>query len=339
MTAGAAAARLRVGIIGAGFIGGVHAAAWSRLGAGRLLVHDSSPDAMRGAAMAGAEPATSLEELFEAVDVVDICTPTDLHRPLTEAAATAGCHVICEKPIALSLANAEAMIEACRAAGVHLLIGHVVRYFPEYAAAQAAVAAGRIGRPAVIRLRRESFRPARPKGHWLFDEERSGGVVLDLMIHDLDVARWIGGPVESVMARRVRDASGREVDHAVALLRHASGAISHITAGWSYPPPTFRTGFEIAGDGGLIEYESTDRQPLVTYVAPDGAAGDAVGLPASPLEEDPFMAELGDFAAAIAGERAPRVTAEEAVEALRLGLAAIVSSRTGGPAAPAAIAR
>jgi predicted dehydrogenase len=322
---------LRVGVVGGGFVARIHLGAWRRLGVPRLAVYDVHPErASQCASAVGAEAATTLAELIAGVDVVDICTPTDDHRATAEAAAAAGRHVICEKPIARSVTDALALTDACRRAGVRLFVAHVTRYFPEYVAAQAAVAAGRIGRPAVLRLRRESSRPSKAATSWIFDEARSGGLILDLMIHDFDFARWIAGEVASVMARRVRDASGRDVDYAVAILRHASGALSHVTGAWSYPPPVFRTGFELAGDAGLIEYESVDQQPIARYLPP-GTGEEFLGLPASPLADDPFVQELGDFASALSTGAAPRVSAEDGIAALRIALAAVESSRVGRP--------
>lgn len=322
---------LRVGVVGAGFIAGVHLAAWQRLGVAGLAVYDVHPDrAGRCATAVGADTAETLDTLIAGVDVVDICTPTDDHRATAEAASRAGRHVVCEKPLARTMTDALALTDACWRAGVRLFVAHVTRYFPEYAAAQAAVAAGRIGRPAVLRLRRESSRPSKAATSWIFDEARSGGMILDLMIHDFDFARWIAGEVTSVMARRVRDASDVDVDYAVAILRHASGALSHVTGAWSYPPPVFRTGFELAGDEGLIEYESVDQQPIVRYLAP-GDDEEFVGLPASPLADDPFVLELGDFAAALGTGAEARVSAEDGIAALRIALAAVESSRRGVP--------
>jgi predicted dehydrogenase len=161
--------------------------------------------------------------------------------------------------------------------------------------------------------------------------------MLDLMVHDFDFARWIAGDVESVMARRVRDASGSDVDYAVAILRHASGALSHVTGAWSYPPPVFRTGFELAGDAGLIEYESVDHQPLTRYL-PAGEGNEALGLPASPTADDPFALELSDFASALSTGAPARVTVDDGIAALRIGLAAIESSRLGRPVAVTEVA-
>ena len=141
--------------------------------------------------------------LLNDVDVIDICTPTHLHHEMVLQAAAAGKHIICEKPLARTVTQAQEMIRVCRNAGVRLFVAHVVRFFPEYALAKAQVQAGKVGKPAVVRLSRGSYRPKKPSGNWFLDIEKSGGMMLDLMIHDFDYARWISGEVESVFAKNV----------------------------------------------------------------------------------------------------------------------------------------
>ncbi len=324
---------VRVGLVGAGFMGDAHAAAWRSLGVGGLTIYDSLPGAaQKVGSQYGAAVAASLAELLAACDVVDVCTPTHLHREVVEAAAAAGRPVICEKPLARTVADAEAMVAACRAAGVPLFVAHVVRYINEFAAAKQAVEQGRVGKLAVIRLRRESSRPNKPADHWFFDDAKSGGVMMDLLVHDYDYARYLAGDVESVWARTVRDTSGAPVDFGFAVLRHVSGAISHVSGGWVYPWPVFRTGFEIAGDGGLIQYESTDSVPVTPYLIGERDEGEAgTGLPDSPIAENAWALELADFVASIQGGGPPRVTAEDGLEAVRIANAVIESARTGRP--------
>ena len=321
---------LRVGVVGTGFIGETHVAAWTAEGI-RAVIHDV--DAGRVAALAdrhGARVAESLDELFGAVDVVDICTPTHLHAEIAIAAARAGRHVICEKPMARTLADAEAMLAAARDAGVRLFVAHVVRFFPEYVAARAAVLDGAIGEPAVLRLTRASFRPRQPAGHWFFDHAKSGGIVLDLMVHDLDYARWIAGDVVAVHCRSASVAQPEAgVDHAVAILTHRSGAISHVSASWGYAPPTFRTALEIAGSHGLIEQDSTATAPVTPSLLADAAGGGLTAMADTGLVGDPFRLELAEFARAIRDGTEARIGAADGVEALRIALAADESARTG----------
>jgi predicted dehydrogenase len=321
---------LRVGVVGTGFIGETHVAAWTAEGA-RVVVHDV--DTGRAAALAerhGARHADSLGELLGAVDAVDVCTPTHLHAEVAIAAAGAGRHVICEKPMARTLADAEAMLAAAREAGVRLFVAHVVRFFPEYAAARAAVLDGAIGEPAVLRLTRASFRPRHPAGHWFFDHAKSGGIVLDLMIHDLDYARWVAGDVVAVHCRSAsvsRPDAG--VDHAVAILTHRSGAISHVSASWGYAPPTFWTALEIAGSLGLIEQDSTTTAPVAPSLLAGAADGTVTAMADTGLAGDPFRLELAEFARAIRDGTEARIGAADGLEALRIALAADESARTG----------
>ena len=324
---------VRIGLVGAGFMGEAHAAAWRSLGVASLTIHDSLPAAAeRLAGQYEAAVAATLDELFRGCDVVDVCTPTHLHPAVVKAAAAVRRPVICEKPLARTVAEGEAMIAACRAAGVPLFVAHVVRYINEYVAAKAAVDQGRVGRLAIVRLRRESSRPHKPADHWFFDPDKSGGVMMDLLVHDYDYARHLAGDVESVWARTVRDTSGADVDFGFAVLRHTSGAITHVSGGWVYPWPVFRTGFEIAGDGGLIQYESTDAAPVTPYLIGRRDEGEAsTGLPDSPVAENPWVLELADFVSSIQGGPPPKVTAEDGLEAVRIANAVIESARIGRP--------
>jgi myo-inositol 2-dehydrogenase/D-chiro-inositol 1-dehydrogenase len=321
---------LRVGIVGAGFMGGTHLAALAADGV-PVTVFDASPErAAATAAALGAPVASSLEELIDAVDVVDVCAPTDRHAEVAIAAAQAGRHVICEKPMARTEAEALAMVEAAIAAGVRLFPAQVVRYFREYETARDIVAAGTIGDPAVLRLKRASYRPRHGSDHWFFDHARSGGLILDMMIHDFDYARWVAGEVVSVHCRSVGVARPElGVDHALAILTHASGAISHITGSWAYGGDVFRTSLEIAGSDGLIDYDSEAAQPMRWYLKREAGEAGSVGLPGSPVAENPYRLELRDFLRAIADGGPARVEAADGLAALRIALAADESARTG----------
>jgi myo-inositol 2-dehydrogenase / D-chiro-inositol 1-dehydrogenase len=325
-----ARARPRVGVIGTGFMGETHLAAWAAEGVPIVVL---GRDRVRGDALAadlGAASAGSLDELLGSVEIVDICTPTDEHAPLALAAAGAGRHVICEKPLARTIEQAEGMIRACAAEGVMLLVAHVVRFFPEYEAAHRLVAGGEIGEAAVLRLKRASSRPPR-SGGWLFDHARSGGLIVDLMIHDFDFATWIAGSVVSVHARSAGvDRPDLGVEHAVALLEHAGGAISHVSGSWAYAPPTFRTAFEISGSHGLVEFDSEASPPVAWYLHPTGTeTARPKGLPSSPMAEDPYRLELRELYGSIVDGTRARVSARDGLEALRIALAADESARTG----------
>ena len=323
---------MRIGIVGAGFMGQTHAAGWANTPAEIAGVISQNPDSTKTLAdQYGAQIHDDLAGLIDAVDVVDICTPTHLHHQMVLQAAAAGKHIVCEKPLARTVSEAQEMITACRDAGVMLLVAHVVRFFPEYAAAKAAVDRGDIGKVAVVRLTRASFRPGADDS-WFHDHDKSGGMMLDLMIHDFDYARWVAGEVVSVFAKNVSSKNGPDgEDYGLAILRHASGALSHVEGGWAYPKPMFRTALEIAGDRGLIEHPAGSSVPLGVYLKSSAGDDEAdIAVPSSPLAEDPYTTEMKHFYAALSGEPIDlRVTAYDGLAAVRIALAASESARTG----------
>jgi len=330
---------MRVGIVGAGFMGAMHAASWQETPAALTGIFAETPgEAARLAEKYNARVFENYAALLDAVDVVDVCAPTHLHHEFVLQAAAARKHIICEKPLARTLAQGRAMLRACNDAGVQLLVAHVVRFFSEYARAKQNVAQGYIGKPAVIRLARESQRPQKAVGNWFLDFEKSGGMALDLMIHDFDYARWIAGDVETVLAKSiVAENPDAPLDYGLAILKHTNGALSHIVGAWAYPPPTFRTSIEIAGDAGLIEWKSADTAPLEFFLHQRAGVLPEVGLPSSPLRENPYTTQLKEFYDALAHGAPTRVTAADGFAALEIALAAIESAQTGKPISLAAM--
>ncbi len=322
---------MRVGLVGAGFMGVTHAAGWAETGADFVgIVAETTAEATALAKQYNLKIYPDLASMLPDVDVVDICTPTHLHHEMTLQAAAAKKDIICEKPLGRTTAQAREMIEACRKAGVKLLVAHVVRFFTEYAMARASVVRGEVGKPGVIRLNRGSFRPKKPAGNWFLDETKSGGILMDLMIHDFDYARWIAGDVESVFAKKVTTTNpNAPVDYGLTILKHRSGALTHIVGSWAYPPPTFRTRVEIAGDGGLIEFDSADTAPIINLVAKPSSDSPDVGLPSSPVAESPYTTQIKEFYSVLLGEKQPRIQAEDGMAAVQIAEAAIRSAATG----------
>lgn len=317
----------RVALIGAGGIGSVHARQWDRLpGAEIVGVLDPREDAARALGPAHTDWNTLLAETQP--DIVDVCTPTPIHREYVEKAAAAGKAVFVEKPMARTLADCDAMIAAVERAGVPAMSGHVVRFFPEYAAARRLVAGGAVGTPAAVRTARMGGFPA--WSDWYADPGQSGGVALDLILHDFDWLRWTFGPVSRVYAKGLygqKQYEGR-LDYALVTLRFASGAAAHVTGSWAHPAG-FRTTFEIAGNGGLIEHDSLRSAPLAVSLR--GSGGAAAVVPESPMapSEDPYYLELAAFVAALQNNALPPVTLHDGREAARIGLAALESIETG----------
>ncbi|WP_457637661.1 Gfo/Idh/MocA family protein [Oceanithermus sp.] len=317
---------MKVGIAGLGTMGRVHAEAYRRMGANLVAVYDANPDRLAGfAAEFDVEAAASYELLLRQVDVVDVCTPTFTHLEMAETAFALGVDVILEKPLALTVEQGEQIIRAAREAGRRLFVAMVVRFFPQYRRAAELVRAGELGRVSVVRLKRVGFLPA---AGWFRDPEKSGGMPVDLMIHDLDYARWLLGEPVSVMARRSPALSGQALEHVQALLAFPGGEMALVEGGWAYPPGYFRTGFDIAGDKGLIEWSSDQPEPLRTLF-PKDEPPPALGLPMAGLEEDPYELELRHALAALESGGPFEVTPEDALAALKLALAVRESAASG----------
>ena len=320
---------MRVGLVGAGFMGSVHLNAYVGIpGVEVVGVADARLEAaVAGAKMVGARPYASYEELVAAEDfeVVDICLPTAFHRDLAIRAAGEGRHVILEKPIARTIEDAQEILEAFSGDGPRLFVGHVVRFFPEYVGIKEKIDAGDLGSVGVVRTsRRSPFLLG--WNDWYADWRSSGGVLLDLMIHDFDFLRWVLGEVERVYARGVLGREYNRLDYALATLRFESGAIAHVEGHWGYPGP-FNYSIEVAGSSALLTVDSTEPAQL-ELIGEAAAPGEVPDLASG---ESPYAKELEHFIHCIESGEEPEVRAHDACEALRISLAATVSVLTGEP--------
>jgi myo-inositol 2-dehydrogenase / D-chiro-inositol 1-dehydrogenase len=322
---------MRVGIVGAGTMASVHATGWKHTDAELVgITSKNHKAALELSKKHTTKTFDTYESLLEQIDIIDICTPTDFHKEIVLQAAAAGKHIICEKPIALTTQDGEAMIEACNKAKVRLFIAMVVRFFPQYSAAQRVVSSGQLGKLGVMRFKRVSYQPTGDEG-WFTNEARSGGMLVDLMIHDLDYARWLGGEVKRVYAKSVRTQDPQAPgDYALVTLGFDNGRMALIEGGWAYPPGYFRTSMDIAGSDGVLEWRSDDAITIQPFLKPTGEKDVArVGVPSSILAEDPYTTEIKHAYDCIKSNKQFLVTAQDGLEALRIALAAKESLRTG----------
>lgn len=319
--------RFRVGLVGAGNISALHMRAWQEYGADVTVF--SLQGAEELARRFGASTAPDLESLLDAVDLVDIVTPSGTHEEIALAAIAAGRHVICEKPLASTPEGAERIVLAARAAGVRVFPAHVCRYFPEYVEMKRQLDAGRIGRPAVVRLSRVAAAP--PPGSWFFDEDAGGGVIRDLLIHDLDLARWLAGEVTSVYAVQSPASRGAAMHSCVVaqvVLTHEDGAICVVHGSWGPAGMPFRTTVDVAGSAGTLHYSSRGEDAVV-FEGSSRADGDSY-LPAI-VGASPYSQEIREFAEAIREGGDARVSDADGIAAVRIADAAYLSIRSGEP--------
>src|SRR5699024_4734597 len=175
------------------------------------------------------------------------------------------------------------------------------------------------------RFRRTS---AAPTADWFFDEERSGGIVLDQMFHDLDQAEWFAGPAARVFAQSITcaDDGGARTASATVTVTHTSGAISQCYGVWGHPHLPFSSSFHIAGDAGVLSHDSARQDGTRLQVSQPRSAG---YLPATDVASSPYTGEIVDFAAAIASSRPADVTGADGARAVLLAEAVLSSIRTG----------
>ncbi len=311
-------------------MGKLYAACLSRMDQVRLagFYARRSDRAVAAADSFGTKLFTTYEDLLSEadIDVVCITLPSYLHREYAVQAAERGKHVICEKPMALTLADTEAMTQASRRYGTRLLIGHVLRFAPEYRNLREHVRSGKIGKVGTGHARRASLHP--PSESWFKNEEMSGGVLFDLMIHDIDFMRWTLGEVRSVYASL---ATAPGIEYTNATLRFETGAIVNLEAHWGYPGP-FLAEAELAGQSGVTRFNNHRAESLIVRQTKHrGMEGEGVHIPQFLLRKSPFEAELEHFIACIREEAEPIVSAEDASRAVEIALAAARSARTGLP--------
>jgi predicted dehydrogenase len=281
------------------------------------------------------------------IDLVDICTPEFLHAEQTIAAAAAGKHVFCEKPMAASVAEADAMIEACERAGVRLMVGHSRRFTPRYMQIRAAIDAGELGE---VRFVRENERrpsafpsaPADPVSMWTAPDAAgvakpwtklaayTYGAAMTNAVHEMDLMRWFAGSEpEAVYAdSRITDPEGEAPDFLTCLVRFANGAVGASEIVNRLPPdyPIYHQ-TEVIGDAGSATALDSAMAPL----AAGGASGFAYpGNWGALLHVDfAYENELRGFAEAIVREEPVPMDPWEARQALAMSLAAVRSSSEG----------
>lgn len=326
---------LRIAVIGTGGMGGTHVAGMAAIPNVEVtwVVDIDLPRAETVATTVGARPTASMDEALAdpEVDAVLIALPTSLHRMATEAAAKAGKHVFCEKPIARVADDGAAMIAACAAAGVTLMIGHVVRFFPEYQRVKDMLDRGDLGRIATIRTSRTNP-PVQERSPWFADVEKNGGVVLDLMVHDFDTLCWLFGDIERLFAHGLTYTPHQpKRDYAAASVRFRSGAIAHVESSWAHS--NHRTAFEITGQHGMVRFDSERAATLV--LERNVALTEQLDRPARvyrrPGVLGPHQREVAAWVQSLRTGAPVPVTGEDGLRAITLANAVLESMRTGKP--------
>lgn len=328
---------MNVGIVGAGGVSLYHYKGYTAGGANIVAIADANPLALAQRQREWNIPKgyATFQELIDdpTVEAISVCLPNALHHPVTVAAAKAGKHVLCEKPVSLSLEKAEEMIRACHEAGVVLQTGHHLRSESASLVAKELIDSGALGRITFMRLRqahdwggdktvRDSFGKLANSG---------GGTLLDNGCHMMDLARYFGGNVAEVYARMGALGFDIEVeDTSLVALTFESGTLGSVENAWT--ATGWEQAFWIYGTEGALEYSNRTgtlthrfrKSQGTTWNEPDISHTTFNGLEA-------HVAGVINFMEAVRGEREVVCSGEDGLEAVRLVLASYESARTGLP--------
>jgi 1,5-anhydro-D-fructose reductase (1,5-anhydro-D-mannitol-forming) len=324
---------LRWGLIGASDIAATALVpAMRALGHQVLAVLSSSSERGRAYAAANDIPSatTDLAELLSGsdVDAVYISTTNDLHHPQTLAAAAAGKHVLCEKPLAMTMVQAREMVAACKAAGVVLATNHHLPAAGTHRAIRRLVSDGAVGKPLAVRVFHAGQLPERLRGWRLTSRERGGGVILDLTCHDASVVRAILGSdalqAAAVAVRQGPWAAATE-DAVVTALRYEGDVL--VQTHDAFTVPNAATGVQVHGsDGSILATDVMSGEPAGRVVLRTSEGEREVPVPD---RRGLYEVTVEAFATAVAGAGRPVVDGADGARALGVALAVREAAESG----------
>jgi 1,5-anhydro-D-fructose reductase (1,5-anhydro-D-mannitol-forming) len=261
------------------------------------------------------------------IDAVYISTTNELHLEQALAAITAGKHVLCEKPLALTSADARKMVAAGKAAGIVLGTNHHLRNAGSHRAMREAIAAGRIGKPIAARVFHSVYLPENLQGWRITRPEAGGGVVLDITVHDADTLRFVLGddPLEvSAFTQAAGMATGGLEDGAMCIWRFTSGIIAQSHEGFT--TKFAGTGFEVHGsEGSLIAKDVMTQKPIGSVLLRTAKGEEELSFD----REDLYVRSLRQFHAAIRDQGQPSAAGEDGIWSLTSAEAALQSAKSG----------
>jgi UDP-N-acetylglucosamine 3-dehydrogenase len=295
--------------------------------------------AMDMAALYHAEAYTSYEDLLEhpEIEAVSVCTPNYLHAPISIAALKAGKHVLCEKPMAVSVEEAESMIEAAKKYGKKLMIGHNQRFVPSHQKARAFIAGGKAGK---IYSFRTAFGHGGPEGwsadgkdSWFFRKSEDFiGAMGDLGVHKTDLIRYLLGEEITEVGAFV-EASSKENsdvdDTAVCILKTESGVIGTLAASWSYVSKEDNSTIIYAENAILRLEDDPVNSLIIQYKNGETLKYELGGIQTNEEGRQTQSHVISAFIDSIAEDREPPVSGEEGLKSLRVVLSALESGESG----------
>ena len=325
--------RVGWGLIGASTIAREWVIDAIRVQSGNEIVAVMSSAPARGKAFAEANRIAASHASVEAlladpkVDAVYISTTNELHKAQTLAAAAAGKHVLCEKPLALTLEDAREMVAACDRAGVVMGTNHHLRNAASHRKIRELVQSGAIGKPLYARVFHAVYLPLHLQGWRLNKPSAGAGVILDITVHDADTLRFIldSEPVEAVaLSQQAGMAEGALEDGVMAAVRFDNGTMAQLHD--AFTVKFAGTGLEIHGsEGSILGRDVMTQRPIGRVVLRNAQGETDVALD----HENLYARALRAFVGAVRGEGTPSATGEDGVRSLATALAVLEATRTG----------
>ncbi len=327
----------KVAVVGAGFMGQTHSAGYAKIKDVKIaaVVDKVEPSRKKLADAYKAKDFASLEQCLDAmdVDIVDICVPTNFNLPLVKTATAAKKAIVLEKPIALTLKEADEIISLVKKSGVKMMVAHVLRFWPEYVLMKKLFDQGKIGKPLSGFAQRVCCAP--PTVRWYRDPKMGAGAVLNLTIHDFDTLNWFFGKPTRVYATGHFGEFG-SLDDLCCTISYPDGVDACVEGSFMMPLKwPFTMGLRVLGDKGALEFlfraslNLEEREKAKKDLALI-TAKEATELKAE--DKDGYQAELEYFVKCLKSGRQPKtITLEDARLALEVGLACIESVKTGKP--------
>lgn len=296
-----------------------------------VAITSSDPDRGREFAEANAIPRfyDSVSQLLAdpQIDAVYISTTNELHEPQTLAAAAASKHVLCEKPLALTLEGAKGMVAACEQAGVIMATNHHLRNAVTHRKLRELIANGAVGTPLAARVFHAVYLPELLQGWRINSAESGGGVILDITVHDADTLRFVldDEPVEvTAMTAGQGMAHVGIADAVMGVIRFRTGVIAQFHDAFTIKHT--QTGFEVHGtEGSLIARDVMTQEPKGEIVLRRGASEERIE---TEVPEDLYTRSVRNFTAAMSGTGSPSATGYDGVRSLAVALAVVESART-----------
>ena len=321
------------GLIGASTIASEHMIGAIRAQAGHDVMAVASSNPERGRKFAAQHEVNASYDSVDAlladprVAVVYVSTTNELHRDQVLAAAKAGKHVLCEKPLALSVADALQMSAACKAAGVVMATNHHLRNAATHRRIRELIKEGAIGKPLFARVFHAVYLPPHLQGWRLDKPQAGGGVILDITVHDVDTLRFLldAEPVEAVgMTQSASLAKEGLEDGVMSVLRFDNGVLAQLHD--AFTVKFAGNGIEVHGEAGSIVGRNVMTQRGVGELVLRNADGEqAVAV----AHENLYVRGVASFCAAMRGEGQPAATAEDGIRSLNAALAVVQACRTG----------